>query len=55
MVKQSQYLIDRDPTEQDLKEMQRWVDIHNNEVQRVVRVLNYWIEQPLRCSAASSQ
>lgn len=42
-----QYLLNRDPNEQDLAEMKRWLAIYTAEVQRVVNVLKYWKENPL--------
>lgn len=42
-----QYLLTRDPNEQDLAEMNRWLAIYNAEVKRVVNVLKYWKENPL--------
>lgn len=36
------YLLDRDPTEQDVQEMLRWKEIYEFEVQRIVRVLDHF-------------
>lgn len=41
-MKQSQYLLDHDLTEQDTKLMHYWRAIYESEVQRVMRVLAYW-------------
>lgn len=51
--KQCFYLIDRELTEQDLKDMQRWVAIRDAELQRIVRVLAYWSMQPIKCGGQS--
>lgn len=36
------FLIDHDPTEQDLVEMAYWCAVRDFEVQRVANVLAYW-------------
>lgn len=40
------FLLDHDPTEHDIETMFRWKVIYEFEVQRVVRVLAYWVENP---------
>lgn len=47
-MKQSQYLLDHDLTEQDTKIMHRWVAIYEYEVNRVSRVMDYFIANPLK-------
>lgn len=39
---QSRFLLDRDPTENDIKEMMRWTAIKEYEVQRIVNVLDHF-------------
>lgn len=40
--KQCFYLIDHDLTDAERKEMLRWNAILQAEIERVIRVLNYW-------------
>lgn len=46
--KQSFYLIDHDLTEQDTKIMHYWRAIYESEVNRVARVIDYFIANPLK-------
>lgn len=41
-----QYLLTRDPNEQDLAEMNRWLAIYNFEVQRVANITAYFKANP---------